>query len=143
MELSQLEAFLAVCRVLNFTKASDHLHISQSAVTARIKALENSIGKVLFLRDNRNVTLTQAGIAFLPYAERMLHLFEESKLLWDPDIFRHCKRIILQLCSRCFCKDQSLDFYRSLLPNPFSMPKSSLGFSWIFRLQQSDYMHAT
>jgi len=80
MELSQLEAFLAVCRVLNFTKASDHLHISQSAVTARIKALENSIGKVLFLRDNRNVTLTQAGIAFLPYAERMLHLFEESKL---------------------------------------------------------------
>jgi len=80
MEFSQLEAFLAVCRVLNFTKASDHLHISQSAVTSRIKALENSTGKTLFIRDNRNVALTQAGVAFLPYAERMLRLFEESKL---------------------------------------------------------------
>jgi LysR family transcriptional regulator, flagellar master operon regulator len=56
------------------------MHISQSAVTARIKALESSIGKILFSRDNRNLSLTQAGIAFLPYAERMLRLFDESKL---------------------------------------------------------------
>ncbi|MEK3987526.1 LysR family transcriptional regulator [Paenibacillus sp. FSL K6-3166] len=68
MDLSQLEAFLAVCRIRNFTKASEHLHISQSAVTARIKALENSVGKVLLTRDNRNVSLTQAGISFVPYA---------------------------------------------------------------------------
>jgi len=80
MDLAQLDAFLAVCRTLNFTKAAEHLHISQSAVTARIKALETAMGKSLFLRDNRNVRLTQAGIAFLPYAERMLRLFEESKL---------------------------------------------------------------
>lgn len=80
MDLAQLEAFLAVCQTLNFTKASEQLHISQSAVTARIKSLESSVGKVLFLRDNRNVSLTNAGISFLPYAERMLHLFDESKL---------------------------------------------------------------
>ncbi|MBD0384477.1 LysR family transcriptional regulator [Paenibacillus sedimenti] len=80
MDISQLEAFLSVCQTLNFTKASERLHISQSAVTARIKALENTIGKALFFRDNRNVSLTRAGITFLPYAERMLRLFAESKL---------------------------------------------------------------
>ncbi|MGO4370923.1 LysR family transcriptional regulator [Paenibacillus sp. 2TAB19] len=62
MDMSQLEAFLAVSQTLNFTKASEHLHISQSAVTARIKALESAVGKPLFLRDNRNVSLTQAGV---------------------------------------------------------------------------------
>ncbi|MFD5018390.1 LysR family transcriptional regulator [Paenibacillus sp. NPDC058367] len=86
MDLSQLEAFLAVCRIRNFTKASEHLHISQSAVTARIKALENSVGKVLFTRDNRNVSLTQAGISFVPYAERMLRLFEESKVTLSEEL---------------------------------------------------------
>ncbi|SFS68587.1 LysR family transcriptional regulator [Paenibacillus sp. BC26] len=80
MDISQLEAFIAVYQSLNFTKAAEFLHISQSAVTARIKALEITIGKTLFMRDNRNVSLTQAGMAFLPYAERMLRLFEESKL---------------------------------------------------------------
>ncbi|AZN39186.1 LysR family transcriptional regulator [Paenibacillus albus] len=80
MDSSQLEAFLAICQIQNFTKAAEHLHISQSAVTARIKGLEAAVGKTLFLRDNRNVSLTQAGIAFLPYAERMMRLYEESKL---------------------------------------------------------------
>lgn len=80
MDISQLEAFIAVSQTLNFTRASEHLHISQSAVTARIKALEDAVGKPLFMRDNRNVSLTQAGIAFLSYADRMLRLFQESKL---------------------------------------------------------------
>ncbi|REE81521.1 DNA-binding transcriptional LysR family regulator [Paenibacillus taihuensis] len=80
MDSSQLEAFLAVCQIQNFTKAAEHLHISQSAVTARIKGLETEVGKTLLLRDNRNVKLTQAGIAFLPYAQRMIRLYAESKL---------------------------------------------------------------
>ncbi|SFE88577.1 DNA-binding transcriptional regulator, LysR family [Paenibacillus catalpae] len=80
MDSSQLEAFIAIAQILNFTKAAEHLHISQSAITARIKALEAAVGKELFQRDNRNVSLTRAGIAFYPYAERMLRLFEESKL---------------------------------------------------------------
>ncbi|MGO4108664.1 LysR family transcriptional regulator [Paenibacillus sp. YAF4_2] len=86
MDSSQLEAFIAIAQILNFTKAAEHLHISQSAITSRIKALEASVGKELFERDNRNVSLTQAGIAFYPYAERMLRLSEESKLMLS-DIF--------------------------------------------------------
>jgi DNA-binding transcriptional LysR family regulator len=77
MDLSQLEAFLSVCQTLNFTKSSEHLHISQSAVTARIKALESSIGKVLFLRDNRNVSLD----------EIILVSAEEGRLVSKADFF--------------------------------------------------------
>ncbi|MFC4775737.1 LysR family transcriptional regulator [Paenibacillus sp. GCM10023252] len=80
MDLSQLEAFLSICRIRNFTRAAEHLHISQSAVTARIRALEQSLGKTLFLRDNKRVSLTPEGNQFLPYAERMLLLYEESKV---------------------------------------------------------------
>ncbi|WP_127529520.1 LysR family transcriptional regulator [Paenibacillus kobensis] len=80
MDFAQLEAFLAVRQTLNFTKAAEHLFISQSAITARIKALELTVGKPLFARDNRNVRLTQAGLSFYPYAERMVQLYEESKL---------------------------------------------------------------
>lgn len=92
MDSAQLEAFIAVSKTLNFTKASEHLHISQSAVTARIKALELDVGKTLFLRDNRNVSLTSAGAAYLPFAERMLRLHEESKVTLS-DEFEH--RIVL------------------------------------------------
>jgi len=80
MDPSHLEAFIAVCQTLNFTIAAKHLHISQSAVTARIRALEQSTGKRLFDRDNRSVRLTRSGTTFLPYAERMLQLIQESKL---------------------------------------------------------------
>ncbi|WP_028594269.1 LysR family transcriptional regulator [Paenibacillus assamensis] len=80
MDQSHLEAFIAVCQTLNFTTAAKHLHISQSAVTARIRALEQNVGKRLFDRDNRTVSLTRSGVAFLPYAERMLQLIEESKI---------------------------------------------------------------
>lgn len=80
MDLFQLEAFISVSQTLNFTSAAKHLHISQSAVTARIRALEQAVGKRLFERDNRTVRLTSSGVVFLHYAERMLRLFQESKL---------------------------------------------------------------
>ncbi|SFS66980.1 LysR family transcriptional regulator [Paenibacillus sp. BC26] len=72
MDKDQLDAFLSVCNVRNFTRAAEYLHISQSAVTARITSLEQSIGKPLFQRDNRNVILTKAVIQFLPYTGNRL-----------------------------------------------------------------------
>ncbi|MEK5059071.1 LysR family transcriptional regulator [Paenibacillus sp. FSL H7-0326] len=89
MDISQIEALLAVCKIRNFTKAAEFLHISQSAVTARIKALEATLGKTLLDRDKRNVRLTQAGIAFLPYAERMLRIYEESKVTLQEEVDHH------------------------------------------------------
>lgn len=59
--LSGLEAFDAVVRVGSFTRAAAALHISQSAVSHRIRALERQLGQTLFVRRARNVELTEVG----------------------------------------------------------------------------------
>ena len=59
---SDLEAFLAVAEVQSFSQAASELGLSQPAVTARIKHLEQVIGIPLFHRTTRRVSLTEAGV---------------------------------------------------------------------------------
>jgi DNA-binding transcriptional LysR family regulator len=68
MELRQLEYFLAVAEEANFTRAAERVHISQSGVSAQVKALETELGAELFDRSGRVARLTAAGTAALPYA---------------------------------------------------------------------------
>lgn len=78
MELQNLEAFLQVARERSFTRAAAALFLTQPSVTARIQALEQEIGRPLFERRGRTVRLTEAGEAFLPYAQRALELIQEG-----------------------------------------------------------------
>ncbi|WP_139489434.1 LysR family transcriptional regulator [Brevibacillus dissolubilis] len=78
MELDQLKAFQTLAQTKNFTKAAESLHLVQSTVTMRIKQLEEKVGKPLFIRNKRSVEITQAGLALLPYAERILQLVQEG-----------------------------------------------------------------
>lgn len=78
MELQNLEAFLQVARQRSFTRAAAALFLTQPSVTARIQALEQEIGQPLFERRGRTVRLTEAGEAFLPYAQRALELIQEG-----------------------------------------------------------------
>lgn len=55
------------------------MHVVQSTVTTRIQEIENTLGKQLFTRTKQKVELTEAGTLFLPYAERILHIYEEGK----------------------------------------------------------------
>src|ERR1700687_874671 len=73
MELSQVETFMAVATFGGFHRAADALHISQPAVSARIKALEQSLGASLFARSRSGLTLSEAGRILRPYAEELLH----------------------------------------------------------------------
>jgi LysR family glycine cleavage system transcriptional activator len=57
MELAQLQTFRVVADTLNFTKAAARLHLTQSAVSHQIKALEKDLGEPLFLRSKRGVRL--------------------------------------------------------------------------------------
>ncbi|WP_433291051.1 LysR family transcriptional regulator [Actinoplanes sp. CA-030573] len=71
MELRQLATFEAVARQGGFTRAAEHLHLAQSAVSAQIRALEAELGVALFARTTRRVTLTQAGELLLSRARRI------------------------------------------------------------------------
>lgn len=72
MELGQLQTFRVVAETLNFTRASERLHLTQSAVSHQIKALERDLGEPLFLRSKRGVKLSQTGKLALEHAEKIL-----------------------------------------------------------------------
>ena len=73
MELWQLRTFVEIAETLNFTKASEKLNLTQSAVSHQIKALEEELGVSLFLRGKSGVTVTDAGKTALEYAVRILN----------------------------------------------------------------------
>jgi DNA-binding transcriptional LysR family regulator len=79
MEFSQIETFLAVARTQNFTRAAEALFLTQPAVTRQVAALEAELKTRLFDRLGRGARLTTSGEIFLPYAERLVQLAQESK----------------------------------------------------------------
>ncbi len=72
MTVKQIRAFLAVAQSLSFAVACERLHLSQSALSLTIKALEESLGGRLFSRTTRNVALTPEGESLLPLARRLI-----------------------------------------------------------------------
>ncbi|MEP6787117.1 MAG: LysR family transcriptional regulator [Acidobacteriota bacterium] len=77
MEIWQLRTFCEIAETLNFTKASEKLHLTQSAVSHQIRSLEDELGVSLFIRTKRGVLLTDAGKAALEHAKRILNEAEE------------------------------------------------------------------
>ena len=72
MELRQLEHFVAVAQESHFTRAAELLQISQSGLSASIRALETELGTPLFVRSTRRVELTEAGRVLLAESHRTL-----------------------------------------------------------------------
>jgi DNA-binding transcriptional LysR family regulator len=72
MEIDQVETFLAVATFGGFHRAAEALRISQPAVSARIKALEDSLGVRLFARSRGGLVVSDAGRTFRPHAEQLL-----------------------------------------------------------------------
>ncbi|MEK2477023.1 MULTISPECIES: LysR family transcriptional regulator [Streptomyces] len=69
MSLRQMEYLVAVVEEQSFTRAAEALHVSQSALSHQIKALEREVGGPLLERMNRGVRLTAMGRAYYPHAE--------------------------------------------------------------------------
>ncbi len=72
MELYQLRTFAAVAELGHLTRAAEQLHISQPAVSAQVRALEEELGVVLFERSSSGMQLTPAGRQLLQEAGRVL-----------------------------------------------------------------------
>jgi DNA-binding transcriptional LysR family regulator len=76
---SQLAAFFAIAKSMNFTKAAEQLHVTQSALSQRITKLEEDLGTTLFIRDRTAIRLTEAGARVLRYCQ--LNQMAEAELL--------------------------------------------------------------
>jgi len=79
MELYQLRTFAAVAETGHLTRAAERLHVSQPAVSAQIKALEEVLDVRLFERGPAGMTLTRAGASLLEEARKVLAAAENMK----------------------------------------------------------------
>ena len=73
-----LKAFITVAECGSFSEAADRLYLTQSAISKRIAQLEQQIGKKLFDRIARQVSLTEAGSELLPRARRILNEYDSA-----------------------------------------------------------------
>lgn len=79
MLLRHLSYFIAVAEHRGFTRAAAALHVSQPALSQQIRQLEENLGVALFDRSGRTTRLTDAGVVWLSYAQRVLRDLEEGK----------------------------------------------------------------
>lgn len=79
MELRVLRYFLAVAREENISAAADYLHLTQPTLSRQLMDLEAELGKKLFIRGNRKITLTEEGVLFRKRANEILDLVEKTE----------------------------------------------------------------
>jgi DNA-binding transcriptional LysR family regulator len=79
VQLVQVEGFLEVARRGSVSRAAEALFITQPTLTARLHGLERELGTALFLRTPHGMRLTDAGRAWIPFAERALRALVEGR----------------------------------------------------------------
>ncbi len=79
MDTRALSVFLSVAETLSFSRSSERLHLSVSAVSRTVQRLEQELGQPLLERDNRSVRLTAAGRDFREYARRTLAEWQQLR----------------------------------------------------------------
>ncbi|MGW0222798.1 LysR family transcriptional regulator [Streptomyces tendae] len=84
MDQRRLEYFITVAEELNFTRAAQRLHVTQSTLSAGIKALEHEVRAELLVRSTRSVRLTEAGSAFLPEARTAIEALDRARAAVEP-----------------------------------------------------------
>ena len=80
MELRVLQYFLAIAREQSISGAADYLHISQPTLSRQIKDMEEELGKQLFIRGSRKITLTEEGMILRKRAEEILGLVKKQRM---------------------------------------------------------------
>ncbi len=79
MEFRVLQYFLAVAREQSISGAAEFLHLSQPTLSRQLKELEEELGKQLFIRGNRRITLTDEGMLLRKRAEEIVDLVRKTE----------------------------------------------------------------
>jgi LysR family transcriptional regulator, flagellar master operon regulator len=79
MDIDLLKTFLEVYRTRHFGRTAENLYLTQSAVSARIRLLEETLGVPLFTRTRNDIQLTPAGTRLLKYAESILNAWNRAR----------------------------------------------------------------
>ena len=88
MEIRTLRYFLAVAREENMSRAAEHLHVTQPTLSKALKALEDELGKKLFIRHSFSIALTEEGVLLRNRAEDLISMADkiEQEFLTLDDI---------------------------------------------------------
>lgn len=79
MDVDRARTFLEILRLGSFFKAAERLHVSQTTVSARIRTLEEELGRPLFVRNRTGARLTPAGVEFERYARTFVQVWERAR----------------------------------------------------------------
>ncbi|MEJ8561591.1 LysR family transcriptional regulator [Yoonia sp. GPGPB17] len=79
MNLHALRTFLVIIDTGSLVRASEVLNVTQSTVTARLKALEDDLGQTLLIRNKSGATLTAAGVNLQRYADTIVNLWQQAR----------------------------------------------------------------
>jgi DNA-binding transcriptional LysR family regulator len=79
VDISALKTFLEVAKTRHFGRAAENLFVSQSTVSARIKALEQELSTELFIRERSNIHLSKSGEALVSHAKSILTLWGRAR----------------------------------------------------------------
>lgn len=78
MELRELKYFLEIARQENISKAAEALYITQPSLSRQMQNLEKEIGKPLFIRGSKKITLTETGVLLKKRAEELMELYDKT-----------------------------------------------------------------
>ena len=79
MNIESMRAFLEIAATGSFQNAAERLNVTQSAISARIKGLEQRLNRVLFTRRRSGVELTEAGLALQRHAQSCVQSWERAQ----------------------------------------------------------------
>lgn len=90
MKIDHIRTFLEISDCGNFNRAAENLNVTQSTVSARVKAMEERFGRILFTRGHAGVELTSAGQHFRQYALNIQRLWQQAQQhISLPENFSH------------------------------------------------------
>lgn len=79
MDITLARTFLGIVAGGSFVRAAEQLHVTQTAVSARVRTLEEQIGARLFVRNKAGASLTPAGEQFVRYASMLVQVWERAR----------------------------------------------------------------